>query len=425
MSDAKMSDVKLQEMNPALKDFLLRHSLLPECVDIDSLCNFKISEMKAGLSGKPGSLAMLNSYCRPPAELPLNRKVAVIDAGGTNLRTCSVYFNKDKEPVFEDYKAVQMPGIEHEVGAEEFFSIFADQVERFADSIDTFGFCFSYATEILPDHDGVPLLLSKEVRAPEVVGLHLGRELFARLSARGHNMEKSRIIVMNDTVTTLLAGLSELEKTGCGGCVGFILGTGTNTAFMSSQGIINEESANLKVPLGDIDSLFAGDTLDPESHLLEKLVSGAYLGPLSLYVIRTAIKENLFSREFASGFETVQSLSTLEMCSLLEKSGEFFDRCRFEGEDYNTLRIILENFIERAAKLAAANLAASVLMTVCEDNSRILINADGTTFYHTPGLKQKTEEYLNGYLAGKGKTAVFTNIRRSPMIGSAIGALSL
>jgi len=412
-------------MDSRTEDFLKRHSILPECVDIDAICNFKLSEMRAALEGRPSSLAMLQSYCRPVAGIPLNRKVAVIDAGGTNLRTCSVFFDDNSNPVVEDFAATSMPGVSREVSAEQFFSVIADQVERFVPAVDTFGFCFSYAARILPDHDGVPFLMSKEIKAPQVIGKHLGKELFAQLASRGHNMDGKKIIVMNDTVTTLLAGLSRTAGLGCKGCIGFILGTGTNTAFMGKEGIINEESAELSLRLGDIDRRFTESTLDPDAHLLEKMVGGAYLGPLSLFILRTAAEEGLFSRGFSRNLERVLSLSTHEMCDFIADAPSPLDMCVSEDYDAVTLKRILAAFIERAAKISAANLAATVLFTPYGMEEPVLINADGTTFYSTPSLKDNTERYLGKYLAQKGRRAVFTNIRRSPVIGSAIGALSI
>lgn len=412
-------------MNSKVDDFLIRHGIDPSCIDIEALCDFKIAEMRAGANGDKSSVAMLKSYCTPPETIPVNRKVAVIDAGGTNLRTCAVYFDENLNPVFEDYARTSMPGIESDVDAKQFFGKLADETERLVDSCDAFGFCFSYAAKILADGDGVPLLLSKEIKAADLIGKPLGKELFKELEKRGHDMSEKRIIVMNDTVTTLLAGLPSAEILGCDGCVGFILGTGTNTACIGEDGIVNEESAGLRVRLGDIDKRFTDATLDPQEHLLEKAVGGAYLGPLALLIVKTAAEEGLFSAAFAESVKAVKSLQTYEMCASIMDSPSPLDICINSDEDACILKYILKKFVSRVAKLAAANLAASILYTGYGMTKPVLINADGTTFYNTPGLEQETELYLSEFLKTKGRSAVFTNIRRSPMIGSAIGALSI
>jgi hexokinase len=88
---------------------------------------------------------------------------------------------------------------------------------------------------------------------------------------------------------------------------------------------------------------------------------------------------------------------------------------------------ILGSFIARAAKLTAANLAAAVLITDFgkDEDHPVLINADGTTFHMTAYLKSYTTEYLDAFLSDKGRRAVITQIENSPVIGSAVGALTL
>ena len=112
---------------------------------------------------------------------------------------------------------------------------------------------------------------------------------------------------------------------------------------------------------------------------------------------------------------------------LHEEDGNVLAACATEDEDYDTLFEILGSFIARAAKLTAANLASAVLITDFgkDEDHPVLINADGTTFHKTAFLKSYTIEYLDAFLAEKGRRAVITQIENSPTIGSAIGALTL
>lgn len=412
-------------MSPYLEAFLDEHRISPASVDIEKVCSYKLSEMKSAVNGKKTSIAMLDSYCKPVATVPVNKKVAVIDAGGTNLRTCTVYFNEQLEPVLDDYSNAAMPGIEEKIDAKEFFNTLADHVERLVNQVDTIGFCFSYAADITEDHDGIPILMSKEIKVPDLLGKHLGKELFNVLTSRGFNMEGKRIIVMNDTVTTLLAGLPYAEKTGCEGCVGFILGTGTNTACIGLNGIYNEESANLDLRLGDIDRKFTDSTLDPDNHLLEKMVSGAYLGPLALEILKAAAGDRFFSPSCTDAVLKTESLTTEEMGNFILDKPSPIDMFVDTEDDQRNLKDILTAFVERAGKLAAANLAASVLFTKYGEKRPVLINADGSTFYKTPGLKEHIENHLRAFLAERGRKVRFAKIERSPIIGAAIGALSL
>lgn len=412
-------------MKKQVSEFLMNHKISPKTVDMKDLVDHFLSEMQNALDGKESSLPMIDSYCKPVAKVASDEKVIVIDAGGTNFRTCLIHFDKDKKPVTEDFRKCPMPGSDKEVSAKEFFAKMADETERLIDKSDRIGFCFSYAVKILPDHDGYPLFFSKEIKAPQVINKNLGRELLKELKRRGHNIENKKIIIMNDTVTTLLAGMPEVEKKGCKSCVGFILGTGTNAACVINGTVINEESGNLKFSLGDIDEAFLKGTDKPDHYHFEKMISGAYLGPLAFAIIKQAVAEGIFSEGFAKQFGLLNGITTKEIGSFILDEVCVLDQCIATEEDTDNLKDILLAFLERAGKLTAANLAASVIASDGSKKGPVLINADGTTFYKTPHLKEFTEKYLNKYLKEVGRSAVFTQIESSPAVGAAIGALSI
>ena len=430
-------------MKRQVEEFLNRHNLNADEISMDELCDLFLKEMKAGLAGKPSSLAMIPSFCSPDAIPKEGEQVIVIDAGGTNFRTCLVTFDHDLNPVITDFRKSRMPGIDREVSAAEFFSIIADETERLIDKSDRIGFCFSYAATILPDHDGIPECFSKEIKASEVLGKHLGRELLKELSSRGHDVSKKKVLILNDTVATLLAAQAKNTKGSYDGCIGFILGTGTNTAYIEKMEnitkldpsiprvgsqIINVESGCLKLCLGDIDRRFLNTTKDPELYGFEKMISGVYLGPLAYLIISQAVEEGLFSDSFKEGFSKLKGLTTIEMNAFFhEEEGNVLASAATDEADEDTLFEILGSFISRAAKLTAANLASAVLITDFgkDEDHPVLINADGSTFHLTALLKSYTTEYLDAFLAEKGRRAVITQIEDSPTVGSAIGALTL
>jgi hexokinase len=442
-------------MQAKVLDFLDRHNLNPDKIDMDKLCNYFIEEMQNGLEGKASSLPMIPSYCSPDGKPRAGQKVLVIDAGGTNLRTCIVEFSHDLKPEIKEFKKTRMPGSDKEVSAKEFISVFADEVKRLIDQCDKVGFCFSYAAQILPDHDGIPMALSKEIKAPEVIGKKLGESLFAELASRGHDVSDKKILILNDTVATLLAGQSINTDNKYDGCIGFILGTGTNTAYIeksskikklpegietSENQIINVESGSLSFSLGDVDKYFLNSTLNASNYNFEKMISGAYLGKLAWFILKAAVYEGVLSSKFAEIFNnfapTSNSVSTLDLSTFLEYSDNKEVLVNYMADDGDesssnddvfVLEDILKAHVLRAAKLTAVNLASAVLMTDFgkDKNHPVLINADGTTFYKTPYLREYTVKYLNEFLETKGRYVEFTQIEDSPIIGSAIGALAL
>lgn len=424
--------------------FLERHALYASSVDEDKVLSFFLSEMDKGLNGDDSSLAMIDAYVSADVSIKSGESVIVLDAGGTNFRTCLVSFDENRRPVISDFRKVGMPGVKEEVSKNEFFSILADNVERLIDKSDRIGFCFSYAAEITEDHDGIPVVFSKEVKAPEVIGEKLGKNLLAELGSRGYDVSKKKVAVVNDTVATLLAAIAECPDD-ASSYVGFILGTGTNTAYEESarnivksghssdkKEIVNVESGCLALPLGDLDEGFLKTTKDPGNYLFEKKISGAYLGPFSAFVIEKAIEEGVLSKEFESAYRTIEPLNTTRMSHYLEMChNSEYDLVRCVGDregDATALYRILKSIIERAGKLTAINLTAAVLKSGkgTEPRYPVVINADGTTFYKTEFLEFYTRLYLDLILEKKHQRYYrIVNIDNSPTLGAAIAGLAI
>jgi len=415
-----------------------------EAIDMDECCSLFLREMERGLRGEPSSLAMIPTYTSTESTIEPGQSVIVLDAGGTNFRTCLVTFDEHGSARIEDFKKSGMPGVKVQTTAKEFFSILADDVERLIDRSDRIGFCFSYAAAITADHDGIPLVFSKEIKAPEVIGKPVGRSLLEELDRRGHAVINKKLAVVNDTVATLLAGKTAAGSTPYGGYIGFILGTGTNTAYvernaniaklttdLGASQIINVESGNLDVVPGELDRQFMASTKQPNQYHFEKMISGAYLGSFSHLVVSHAIGEGLFSKRFADAFTTIEPLNTTRMSNYLEMPhNQAYDlvRCVAYEEDATALYLILDAIIARSAKLTAVNLAAAVLKSGEGTNPRypVCINADGTTYYKTENLQRYTEQYVVEFLQRRHhRYTRFVRIDDSPIIGSAVAGLSL
>ncbi len=427
------------------EDFLHAWKITPDAIDMEGCCEQFLQEMDRGLNKRGlGSLAMIPTYTSADACIEPGQSVIVLDAGGTNFRTCLVSFDEHAVPNISLFKKSGMPGVKTEVSAQEFFSALADDVERLIDKSDYIGFCFSYAAEITADHDGIPLIFSKEIKAPEVVGMPVGKSLLAELARRGHDVSKKRVSVVNDTVATLLAGKAASRTTAYDGFIGFILGTGTNTAYVEKNAniakisapledsqIINVESGNYDLVPGALDRKFIDSTKQPADYHFEKMISGAYLGSFSQVVIEQAISEGLFSEVFAQRFAQMEPLNTTRMSHYLEMphNPEYaLVTCIGDENDATVLHMLLDAIIARAAKLTAVNLSAAVLKSGKGRNPRypVCINADGTTYYKTEYLQRYTEGYLTEFLQRKHHRYVrFVRIDDSPILGAAVAGLSV
>ncbi len=125
-----------------------------EDFSMEEYCSIFLDEMEKGLNGENSSLHMIPTYIEVKDDVPLNEKVIVLDAGGTNFRVAVLYFDNNKNPVIACFDKYTMPGSDKEIDTKTFFNSIAGYLKKVIDESDKIGFCFSYPAEILPDKDG-------------------------------------------------------------------------------------------------------------------------------------------------------------------------------------------------------------------------------------------------------------------------------
>ena len=84
-------------MNKAVAAFLGKHNFNHH-VDINSVTDALLSDMHEGLCRRPASQDMILTYSNPPSKAAAGKSVIVIDAGGTNFRSCLVTFDSTGKP---------------------------------------------------------------------------------------------------------------------------------------------------------------------------------------------------------------------------------------------------------------------------------------------------------------------------------------
>lgn len=423
-------------MNKATQ-FLKAHKMTAEDFSMKELVSDFLSEMEKGLSGKESSLLMLPTYIQADGEVRANQPVVAIDAGGTNFRAAKVYFDSNLKLITENIQKGKMPGVEEELSKETFFNTLADYLKDYKSVSDKIGFCFSYAAEIFPNKDGKLLEWSKEIKAPEVVGQMIGEELLAAMGT-----PEKQMVLMNDTVSTLLAGKAARAVKSYDTYIGFILGTGTNTSYieankniiktdgldMEDNQIINIESGAFTLaPRTDIDIAFDNTTKNPGRYAFEKMFSGGYFGGLCTYALKTAAKEGVFADP--SAFENLEELTTEQVNKYvhgIEDAKSVLPGVFTNESDKLVAAEIIDTLIERAAKLVAANLAAVILKTEKAKSAEkpVLMTIEGTTFYKLHGFQAMFEKYLNDFLSGENKRHYeIVEVENSSLLGAAIAAI--
>jgi hexokinase len=416
----------------------------PEGFHTSDYVELFLDEMDRGLRGERSSLKMIPTFVSTDTQIPYDAPAIVIDAGGTNLRTALVRFRHNQEPEISHFSKRGMPGVSHEVSYDEFFSCFADAVEPIFELSDHIGFCFSYAAAIDENRDGRLIVFSKEIKAPDVIGAYIGKGLLDAMAGRGYDVAPKRLTLLNDTVATLLAGKAKGEQMPYSGYVGFILGTGTNTSYVElsdqihglSSGwtekhqIINTESGSFNVPASDFDMDFYRTTKHEEDYHFEKLISGAYLGEYGKFLLAEAARQKLFSPSCVQALADIrEAITTVVMDGFLhnpwDKNNSITAACS-DADDAQCAYHLLDGIIQRAAKLTAVNLSATILKTDGGVDPRrpVCVNADGTTYYKTHRLQEYTQRYLHEFLECKrGRYYRFVHIENSPVLGAAAAGL--
>ena len=422
--------------------FLKQNGLDVEGIDREALLAVFEEEMNAGLAGKPSSLMMIPSFLSIDKPVKTDTPVVVLDAGGTNLRAAVVKIDAAGKAEIGAFSKSQMPGTKGEIDAETFFQAFADFVLPIVDQADSIGFCFSYAAEVTPDCDARLIRWSKQIQAPSVEGKMIGSGLKKQLAQRGY---ERRIVILNDTVATLLAGKSVGVTRNYSAYVGFILGTGTNTAYVErnsritkrtdldpagSMAINVESGAFRRVPQSLFDKIMDAGTKDIGYYTFEKMISGAYLGWLGFVVLGEAAKAGFFSAAAASkiaSWKTVSNKHLDDFCGGAPTPDNPFLDAAFSAADRETVVRLCTPVYARAAVLTAVNLASAILKTgEGKDPKRpVCVNVDGSTYYRTvvADFQNRVQRELKALLGPRGIAYELVRVDESPVIGAAVAGL--
>ena len=426
------------------EEFLESNGLTTATLDRAALIAAFQKEMEAGLAGEPSSLKMIPTFTSPTGEVKKDTPVTVLDAGGTNLRGATVTVTSGGEMLIEHKEKGEMPGAKSPVTQDEFYAVLAGHVNRcrpFAKD-SAVGFCFSYPAESSPEGDAKLLVWTKQIQAPEIVGQWVGAELAKRLDPK-----PSRMCLVNDTVATLLAGKAA-EKPGqrFSAYIGFILGTGTNVAYIERNSAIgklknapegsmaiNTESGGFnKIAQSAFDEAMDRKTSDCGMQRFEKMISGAYLGRIGLEVLKGAAKAGFFSdaaKAAVLGLGALESYDLDNFCAKYDNGKPNpLDKVFTDEADRAMARRLATPVFERAAILTAIHLAAFIVKTGggTDPEAPVCVCIDGSTYYKTRvvSFPEIVKKELDAMLAKRNISYALTVCPDdAPMIGTAVAAL--
>lgn len=427
-----------------ITDFIQQYGLVANEAAFDAGVARFIAEMDAGLSENPGSLKMIPTYISLDDLDDAAKNVIVIDAGGTNLRVALVEFDGKGGSETVYFEKYPMLGTKGEITIDTFFSQLADLLAPVAARGDAIGFCFSFPFEAMPDRDGRILNFNKEVKVAGCAGALLGQGLKKALAAKGLRSDAG-VVVINDTVATLLGGKAATTGRSFDSYIGYILGTGTNSCYIEQNAkivknsvlrgapgssIVNLESGGYAcAPRTAVDDAFDATTDAPGTQYLEKMIAGAYQGDLLAAFVKQAAAQGCFSAAFAARAAELGHLDSKAVDDFVlypYAPGPLAALCEGSEDDRLALRQLMDAFFERAALMTAVNLAAVARKTGAGQNPLrpVCIAAEGTTFFKSVLLHKKLVYYMQRYAEKKlGIYYDFVHAENATITGTAIAGL--
>jgi hexokinase len=331
--------------------------------------------MKKGLARRGGSLKMLPTYAEKPKGTEKGTLLA-LDLGGTNFRVASLELKGRRKtgPIRSEKFLLQKKHTART--GEALFDFIAGSLKKFmaAHKMDLkgahdVGFTFSFPMRKKKISEGVLVAWTKGFSASGVEGKNVVGLLNKALKRNG--FPDTRVVaIVNDTVSTLVA--RSYEDRHCD--VGVILGTGTNACYYEKKMTVNIEWGNFnKLTLTRYDRKLDGESRNPGEQLLEKTISGMYLGKL----VGLILADFGYSAR-PGGFKT-------EYISEIESD---------KTKDKKLLKKICSMVSTRAARLAAAAMASVVTRMDPRLSRKHTIAIDGSLYEKHPGFRKRVKSTL-------------------------------
>lgn len=391
-------------------------------------------EMDRGLSGpgRAGSLKMIPTYADKPTGKEKGKYIA-LDLGGTNFRVVSLVLKGCG--ISSDHHVMKFKIRKKYATStgKRLFGFLAKSVKRFirenrislSQRIDL-GFTFSFPVKQTGIASGTLVAWTKGFSASGVEGRDIVRLLKISLEREGID-NVSVAALTNDTVGTLAA-----RSYSDGDCdIGVIIGTGANACYVEDvrkikklksgyrkRGtmVINMEWGNFnKLRTTRYDRQLDRESNNPNAQMLEKMVSGLYLGEICRLIMKGLISRKIlfggvtspefnrkmfFEGEFVSQVMSDRTRGMTGVRALLRKSGIKETSLR----DRETVRKICEIVSVRAARISAAAIVAVVTKMDPYMRRRHTIAIDGSVYEKLPGFSERIKESieeLSGRSSGK------------------------
>ena len=404
-------------------------------------------EMGEGLAGKPSSLKMLPAYVDRASGKESGKFIA-LDFGGTNFRVLQVHLDGAGGAELDHTAKFVIPGAVMRGTGTQLFNFIAQSIKKFFNYIEIdpdkkreLGFTFSFPMKQDSIASGVLINWTKGFTATGVVNANVVKLLNAALKKYGLDNIKVAALA-NDTVGTLAAKSYEEP----GSDVGIIFGTGTNACYRERVSkikkfkgqydgdhmIVNTEWGNFdKLRLNEYDMKLDKSTNNPGKQVMEKMISGMYLGEVTRLVITDLIKtKRIFAGskvKFSKGNFKTRHMSLVESDkseSLMKIEGylEGIGILDSTAEDRAILRKVCRIVSRRAARISAAAISAVVTWMDPKLQGSHIVAIDGTLYEKYPRFRRSIIDALRELHGDESEKIELTQAKDGSGIGVAIVA---
>ena len=393
-----------------------------------------MADMDRGLSGEDSSLKMIPTYASMPTGNEKGRFIT-LDLGGTNFRVLELTLEGGRRIGRVNIMKFALGKDEMAGTAETFFDFIAESVRIFLKKYKipdapkiNMGFTFSFPIRQTGIANGILICWTKGFAASGVVGndvVKLMNEAFAR---RGiGNIDISALV--NDTVGTLAA--KSYEDPDCD--VGAIIGTGTNACYLEERTIINIEWGNFnKLTSTLYDRKLDEESDNPGEQILEKMVSGMYMGELTRLILKDLATNGDLPRGSAAILSKKKSFETEYMSAI--EGDKTDDLKATEGllgglgmpktslEERRVFKRVCGIVSRRAARISASCIAAIVMKMDPSLSRTHTVAIDGAVFEKHPTFSSNMEGALKTIFTERSSRVKLTLVKDGSGKGAAIMA---
>ncbi len=413
-------------------------------INVKNLVKKFISEIKAGISGKKASLELHPSFIKYTGKITNQAKCAILQFGQVNL--AKGYYESDGEKT-EVYGIMKypMPGLHKSMSISEFFKkviFYARDVLRGTNEI---GLCMKHP--IKPRIDGDATLINwarNAVCVPDLVGKHIAEEFNKYLEIEFGRRKK--IVVLNDTVATLISGVAKTCEKEYEDFIGVIHSDGFNISYIEEvsklkkiikEGNLKKGNVVMDIEAGSFDKIKETKIDMGVMEKLDKVKVGAFSRKvntkcfiLALKYIVQEVSEDIISSDVKDKFVKNDDVDIEEVYSFFSGGlrsnsiiGQMFKKATLI--EAGNLGLIIDKLIERIAKLVSVQICGLLEYKDIGHNplQPVGVVVDGEIFEVVREFEYRVRCEISKYFGIKDPRYVkFLYIPNATLIGAGIAA---